>query len=97
LQAIWDGEGQADLVQRTATELGLELEQATAEAMAEERSAATIPGWPTRLLAANEPALRIVAALSTQIRGWLWVSLLEQNGEQEAAGIANPKRIYGIR
>ena len=55
------------------------------------------------LLAANEPALRIVAALTSQIRGWLWVSLLEQQGEQDvaviakAAGIANPKRIYVMR
>ena len=55
------------------------------------------------LLAANEPALRIVAALSGQIRGWLWVCLLEQQGEQDvtriasAAGIANPKRVYVLR
>ncbi len=55
------------------------------------------------LLEANEPALRIVAALSSQIRGWLWVCLLEQAGEQDvaviakAAGIGNPKRIYVMR
>ncbi|MFM7550955.1 MAG: DNA polymerase III subunit delta, partial [Cyanobacteriota bacterium] len=55
------------------------------------------------LLAANEPALRIVAALSSQIRGWLWVALLDQKGEQDvnaiakAAGIGNPKRIYVMR
>ncbi|MFN9931921.1 MAG: DNA polymerase III subunit delta, partial [Cyanobacteriota bacterium] len=55
------------------------------------------------LLAANEPALRIVAALSGQIRGWLWVSLLEASGERDvaviakAAGIGNPKRIYVLR
>ena len=55
------------------------------------------------LLEANEPALRIVAALSSQIRGWLWVSLLEQAGEHDvaviakAAGIGNPKRIYVMR
>ena len=55
------------------------------------------------LLAANEPALRIVATLSGQIRGWLWVSLLERQGEQDvnaiakAAGIGNPKRIYVMR
>ena len=55
------------------------------------------------LLEANEPALRIVAALSSQIRGWLWVSLLEKAGEQDvaviakAAGIGNPKRIYVMR
>ena len=55
------------------------------------------------LLAAGEPALRIVAALSSQIRGWLWVALLEKTGETDvgtiarAAGIGNPKRIYVMR
>jgi DNA polymerase-3 subunit delta len=158
LPAIWDGEGQVDLVQRTAAELGLRLEPAAAEALAEaigsdsarlaselEKLAlhATAPesGPPAlitaaavealvggrstsalavgeallagqgaeaiaradALLAANEPALRIVAALTSQIRGWLWVSLLEQQGEQDtavvakAAGMANPKRIYVMR
>ena len=158
LPAIWDGEGQVDLVQRTAAELGLRLEPAAAEALAEaigsdsarlaselEKLAlyaiASESGQPApitaaavealvggrstsalavgdallagqgaeaiaradALLAANEPALRIVAALTSQIRGWLWVSLLEQQGEQDtavvakAAGIANPKRIYVMR
>jgi len=56
-----------------------------------------------QLLEVNEPALRIVAALSSQIRGWLWVSLLDAQGEQDvaviakAAGIGNPKRIYVMR
>ncbi|MFL0746220.1 MAG: DNA polymerase III subunit delta [Prochlorococcus sp.] len=55
------------------------------------------------LLDAGEPALRIVATLTGQIRGWLWVSLLEQQGERDvnviakAAGIGNPKRIYVMR
>jgi len=55
------------------------------------------------LLAAHEPALRIVAALSSQIRGWLWVALLESQGESDvnviakAAGIGNPKRVYVLR
>jgi DNA polymerase-3 subunit delta len=55
------------------------------------------------LLAANEPALRIVATLCGQIRGWLWVTLLDQKGESDvnaiakAAGIGNPKRIYVMR
>ena len=55
------------------------------------------------LLTANEPALRIVAALTSQVRGWLWVGLLERSGEQDvgviakAAGIGNPKRIYVMR
>ena len=158
LPAIWDGEGQVDLVQRTAAELGLRLEPAAAEALAEAigsdsarlaseleklalHATATESGLPApitaaavealvggrstsalavgdallagqgaeaiaradALVAANEPALRIVAALTSQIRGWLWVSLLEQQGEQDtavvakAAGIANPKRIYVMR
>ena len=52
---------------------------------------------------AGEPALRIVATLTGQIRGWLWVMLLEQQGERDvgviakAAGIGNPKRIYVMR
>jgi DNA polymerase-3 subunit delta len=172
LPAIWDGEGLIALVERTAQELGLQLEPAATEALAEAiggdsarlaseleklalyaGSAATTPG-PTgsaastrqqgrsapitaaavealvggrstsalavgdallagqgaeaiaradALLAANEPALRIMAALTSQIRGWLWVTLLEQQGEQDvavvakAAGIANPKRIYVMR
>ncbi len=55
------------------------------------------------LLVTNEPALRIVATLCGQIRGWLWVSLLDQQGENDvnaiakAAGIGNPKRIYVMR
>ncbi|MEB3317047.1 MAG: DNA polymerase III subunit delta, partial [Cyanobacteriota bacterium] len=39
------------------------------------------------LLEAGEPALRIVASLSSQIRGWLWVALLEARGEQDVATI----------
>ena len=55
------------------------------------------------LLAAHEPALRLVAALSSQVRGWLWVALLESRGESDvgviakAAGIGNPKRVYVLR
>jgi DNA polymerase-3 subunit delta len=55
------------------------------------------------LIEAGEPALRIVATLTGQVRGWLWVSLLEQQGERDvaviakAAGIGNPKRIYVMR
>jgi DNA polymerase-3 subunit delta len=55
------------------------------------------------LLVAGEPALRIVASLSSQIRGWLWVALLEARGEQDvatiakAAGIGSPKRVYVLR
>lgn len=52
------------------------------------------------LLANNEPALRVVATLVGQFRRWLWVSLLEQEGEREnrviakAAEINNPKRVF---
>jgi DNA polymerase-3 subunit delta len=55
------------------------------------------------LLAMNEPSLRLLAALTSQLRGWLWVSLLDREGEQDvaliakAAGIGNPKRIYVMR
>jgi DNA polymerase-3 subunit delta len=153
LPAIWDGEGQLELVQRTAADLGLKLEPAAVEALAEAigsdsarlaseleklglhagagrpisavavealvggRSTsslavgdALLAGRPAEaialvdaLLAANEPALRIVAALTSQVRGWLWVLLLERQGEQDvaviakAAGIGNPKRIYVMR
>ncbi len=156
LPAVWDGEGQLELIQRTARELALALEPAAAEALAaaigsdssrleaeleklrlyqescgaagpipaaavaalvDGRSTsslavgdALLAGRPAEaiglvdsLLAANEPALRIVAALTSQIRGWLWVALLERSGEQDvaviakAAGIGNPKRIYVMR
>lgn len=55
------------------------------------------------LLANNEPALRLAASLSSQIRGLLWICLMEQQGEKDvnviakAAGIRNPKRIYIMR
>ncbi len=152
LPAVWDGAGQIELVQRTAKELGLQLEPAAAEALSDaigsdsarlaselEKLAlyvgsqaitvaavqalvgshatnalqvgdALLAGKPAEavalvdaLLAANEPALRIVATLCGQIRGWLWVSLLDQQGDNDvnaiakAAGIGNPKRIYVMR
>ncbi|MBW0174361.1 MAG: DNA polymerase III subunit delta [Vulcanococcus sp.] len=160
LPAVWDGAGQIELVQRTARELGLQLEPAAAESLSDaigsdsarlaselEKLAlyvgaqpgtktpqppitaaavealvgshatnalqvgdALLAGQPAEavalvdaLLVANEPALRIVATLCGQIRGWLWVSLLDQQGESDvnaiakAAGIGNPKRIYVMR
>jgi DNA polymerase-3 subunit delta len=159
LPAVWDGDGQLDLVRRTAADLGLQLEPAAAVALSEaigsdsarlaselEKlalfghlpaggagpamiSAAAVEALVANqaanalkvgdallannpaealaqadaLLAANEPALRIVATLCGQIRGWLWVSLLDQQGETDvntiakAAGIGNPKRIYVMR
>jgi DNA polymerase-3 subunit delta len=150
LPAIWDGAGLVELVQRTARELGLALEPAAAEALADAIGSdsarlaseleklslfanpitlaavqalvggqttsalavgdALLAGNPAdaialvdALLAANEPALRIIASLTSQIRGWLWVALLDQKGEADvaviakAAGIGNPKRIYVMR
>ena len=152
LPAIWDGAGQVELVARTARELGLALDPAAAEALAEAigsdsarlaseleklslyggqgpisaqavqalvggRSTsalavgdALLAGRPAdaialvdALLDANEPALRMVASLCSQIRGWLWVALLEASGERDpaviakAAGIGNPKRIFVMR
>ncbi|MEB3243376.1 MAG: DNA polymerase III subunit delta [Cyanobacteriota bacterium] len=75
---------------------------AVGEALLEERPAEAI-ALVDALLAANEPPLRIVASLSSQIRGWLWVALLEEQGETDvatiakAAGIGNPKRVYVLR
>jgi DNA polymerase-3 subunit delta len=56
-----------------------------------------------RLLRHGEPPLRIVASLTGQIRGWLWVALLDREGERDvaviarAAGIRNPKRVHVLR
>ncbi len=55
------------------------------------------------LLTNGEPALRLITTLTGQSRGWLWVHLLESQGNQDVkeiaklAGIANPKRIFIIR
>ncbi len=55
------------------------------------------------LLENGEPALRLIATLTGQSRGWLWVNLLDRQGSQDVkeiaklAGIANPKRIFVIR
>tara|TARA_B100000965_G_scaffold32593_2_gene24152 strand:- start:595 stop:1623 length:1029 start_codon:yes stop_codon:yes gene_type:complete len=55
------------------------------------------------LLENGEPALRLIVTLTGQSRGWLWVNLLDGQGNQDAkeiaklAGIANPKRIFVIR
>ncbi len=54
----------------------------------------------TDLLTNNEPALKVVATLVGQFRAWLWVSLMERQGERDvkaiakAAEINNPKRVY---
>ncbi len=55
------------------------------------------------LMQNGEPALRLVSTLTGQVRGWLWVKLLDSKGNQDIneiaklAGIANPKRIFIIR
>ncbi len=55
------------------------------------------------LLKNGEPALRLITTLTGQSRGWLWVHLLDLQGNQDVkdiaklAGIANPKRIFVIR
>ena len=75
---------------------------AVGDALLEGNPGEAIARWDA-LIDAGEPALRIVATLTGQIRGWLWVSLLEQQGERDvaviakAAGIGNPKRIYVMR
>ena len=155
LPAIWDGAGQRQLVERTASDLQLDLEPAAVDALIDtigndsarlsaelqklalhaasrgstritaEAVATMIDGQAANalqvgdallegqvgdaislldaLIDAGEPALRIVATLTGQIRGWLWVSLMDQQGERDvaviakAAGIGNPKRIYVMR
>ena len=55
------------------------------------------------LLENGEPALRLISTLTGQSRGWLWVNLLDGQGNQDVkeiaklAGIANPKRVFVIR
>ena len=55
------------------------------------------------LLQNGEPALRLITTLTSQSRGWLWVHLLDSQGNEDVkeiaklAGIANPKRIFVIR
>ena len=55
------------------------------------------------LLNNGEPPLRLIATLTGQSRGWVWVHLLDSHGNKDVkeiaklAGIANPKRIFVIR
>ncbi len=55
------------------------------------------------LLKNGEPAIRLITTLANQARGWLWIHLLDSQGNQDVkevaklAGIANPKRIFVIR
>ncbi|WP_320675923.1 DNA polymerase III subunit delta [Prochlorococcus sp. MIT 1300] len=160
LPTTWDTSGQKELVEKTANELGLQIEAsavtALVEAIGNDSSRlymelqklslhsqiagktneartritadsvnaliegittnsfavgdALIEGKPIEaialidaLLANGEPPLRLLATLTGQIRGLLWISLLEKQGETDvgtiakAAGIANPKRVYVMR
>ena len=55
------------------------------------------------LIKSGEPALRLISTLNGQSRGWLWVHLLDSQGDQDVKeiakliGIANPRRIFVIR
>ena len=55
------------------------------------------------LLKNGEPALRLITTLTGQSRGWVWVHLLDSQGNKDVkeiaklAGIPNPKRIFVIR
>jgi len=55
------------------------------------------------LLENGEPALRLVTTLTGQARGWIWVNILDSQGNSDIgkiaklSGIANPKRIFVIR
>ncbi|MDA0727811.1 MAG: DNA polymerase III subunit delta [Cyanobacteria bacterium] len=102
--SLYAGAGQAITVQAVDALIGSQATNAlqVGDALLAGQPAAAV-ALVDVLLAANEPALRIVATLCGQIRGWLWVSLLDQQGENDvnaiakAAGIGNPKRIYVMR
>ncbi len=55
------------------------------------------------LLQKGEPALRLINTLTGQSRGWLWVHLIDEQGNKDVkeiaqlAGISNPKRVFIIR
>ncbi|MEM8602617.1 MAG: DNA polymerase III subunit delta [Cyanobacteria bacterium P01_H01_bin.121] len=55
------------------------------------------------LLRRNEPPLAIANTLTTTFRTWLWVKLMQANGERDgraisaAAEVRNPKRIYFLQ
>ncbi len=100
------GEGQSkpqdiDIVAklvRNTTQNSLQL--ATAIRSGDTTKALTLVG---ELLAAAEPALRIVATLIGQFRIWLWVKMMLESGERDrkaiakAADIGNPQRIYFLQ
>jgi len=147
--AVWDRQGQRQMVQRAARAAGVTMEPAAEAALAEAvgsdsgrlagelekldlysdgntvtaEAVAALVGTTSQtglqvgeallhnriptalhlldeLLRTNEPALRIQASLVSQVRGWLWVSLMTAAGEKDAqaiakaAGFGNPKRVY---
>ena len=55
------------------------------------------------IIESGEPALRLISTLTGQSRGWVWVHLLDSQGNNDVkeiakvVGIANPKRIFVIR
>jgi len=57
----------------------------------------------SELIARNEAALRIIAALNGQFRTWLWIKLAIESGERsdkaiaDAAEVGNPKRVYFLK
>jgi DNA polymerase III subunit delta len=79
----------------TTQQSALELANATRQGLTDKAL-----GLVEDLLNHNEPPLRISATLIKQFRTWLWVKLLQDEGERDeraiakAADIANPKRIY---
>ena len=101
LRAGQDGQVSSQLVGELVGGLATNALQ-VGDALLDGKPGDAIARWDA-LIDAGEPALRIVATLTGQIRGWLWVSLLEQQGERDvaviakAAGIGNPKRIYVMR
>ena len=145
LPAAWDGNGQRQLVQRTAEALGLTVDAdaidalvdaigtdsarleselrklslrsttisgalvqelvggrstnalAVGDALLEGDPGEAIARWDA-LIDAGEPALRIIATLTGQVRGLRWESLQDRQGERDvaviakAAGIGNAHR-----
>lgn len=57
----------------------------------------------SHLLDRNEPALKILAVLVNQVRTWLWIKLLTQEGQRDIqvmaqmAEVGNPKRVYFLQ
>ncbi|MEM9771673.1 MAG: DNA polymerase III subunit delta [Cyanobacteria bacterium P01_D01_bin.73] len=82
----------------TSTQTSLAL----ADAIRQGKTADAL-GIIAELVARNESPLRIVAALVSQFRNWLWIKAMVQSGERDdraiakAAEIGNPKRLFYIK